>query len=655
MSQAVIKEITEADIKQAFDDHSFSMVYQPQVSLINNNEIVGAEAFIRFNHPLYGMMMPASFLDMINDMGLMLELTQYVVAYVAADWALWKDLGFDLKVSINIDASLLNEANLSKELGPIISESKIPRQRVTLEFANCCHNGLLEKQIEKQLLSLRMKGYRISIDDYGKGSIDDSIFAKLPMDEIKLDRSVITNVTNLEDKKNATRQALHLANKYGLHLVAVGVEDQKTATWLAKIGCDTGQGYFFGKPLNNDEFLKEYLQSDRLLITDNSKPSILLLEDDVQYQSLLTQSLSEQFNVQVADSVKEAIQLISVFSPDIIISDVFLPDGSGIDFCREHVDTNTANSTNIIFISGGQDFNNKLQAYEVGASDFIQKPFSIIEFMTKVKQVANYQARRQDLINQTNEANALAMSSLKETAYFGEIVHFLKNLLQCQDEGQITNLLFNFMGQKSLFTSVEFRDDASSTHFDQVNGVCSPIELNIFGLLRDKGRLYPFSHCLLVNDNHVSFLVKNMPNDDDEQGKIRDYVAVLIEGMESRYKELLRQRVLNSVSQKLDNLARKLLDVVNKDQKQNTEALDKYAFELQMSFHTLDLTQEQESHITGIVNEMLKTKESEEQSAEDISKEVSEILDSVNKALAKIDKENSVQKEVQSSDTVELF
>jgi hypothetical protein len=69
-----------------------------------------------------------------------------------------------------------------------------------------------------------------------------------------------------------------------------------------------------------------------------------------------------------------------------------------------------------------------------------------------------------------------------------------------------------------------------------------------------------------VNDYHVSFFVKNMPSDDNEQDKIRDYVAVLIESVESRYKELLSQRVLNSVSQKIDNLARKLLDIVNKDQ-----------------------------------------------------------------------------------------
>jgi hypothetical protein len=158
-----------------------------------------------------------------------------------------------------------------------------------------------------------------------------------------------------------------------------------------------------------------------------------------------------------------------------------------------------------------------------------------------------------------------------------------------------------------------------------------------------------------VNDHHVSFFVKNMPSDDNEQGKIRDYVAVLIEGVESRYKELLSQRVLNPVSQKLDNLARKLLDIVNKDQKQNTEVLDKYVFELQMSFHTLDLTQEQEIYIKSIINEMLKTKESEEQSAEDISKEVSEISDTVNQALTKIDKESDVKQEGENSNNVQLF
>ena len=651
MSHSVINEVRKEDIEFAFSQGLFSMVYQPQVHLAKQTDIIGAEAFVRFNHPEYGMMMPASFLPLINEMGLMLDLTRYVLNCVASDWAEWNQKGSDLNISVNIDSNVLQAENLGKELGRVLSDHDIPRRKITLEFANCWPDGQVKDDIGKKLLGLRMKGYRLSIDDYGRDLIDDKVFSELPIDEIKLDRSVTSGLLEQAENQQCCKHALRLANRYGLRLIAVGLEDATTSNWLANIGCDGGQGYYFGKPLNSTDFFDTYISAGDRTVIDNTKNSILIIEDDPQYQNLLSQSLGELYTLRIAGTVEEAVKLIDTFSPNIIISDVHLPDGSGIDFCKQHVDTNLAD---VIFISGGLDFDNKIQAYEVGASDFIHKPFSIIELVAKITQVSNYQARRQELITHADNANKMVMQSLKETAYFGDIVQFLKRLLVCQDEGQISRELFSFMGQKTLYTSIEFRDGNNYINFDQMSGACSPIELNIFELLREKGRLYPFGQRLLVNDSHVSFLVKNMPEDETEEGKIRDYVAVLIEGMEARYKEILRQRVLNNVTQKLETLTHKLLAIVNDDQSKKNELLNKYSFELQMSFHTLDLSEDQEEKITTIINEMLKTKESEEQASLDMGEEVNSILDSMKGSIKLIDASDE-KSDLNSNVSVELF
>lgn len=650
----VVQEVSREDINEAFTNSRFVMVYQPLVSLANQNEIIGAEAFVRLDHQQYGMLAPASFLPLVKEMNLMLDLTRYVVDCVARDWSRWFEMGTDISLSVNIDESSLTESKLSSELGKILSAHNVPKQRITLEFDNCWVDGSLNSEIGKKLLGLRMKGYRISIDNYDGSNIDDKVFEELPLDEIKLDRSVIANVL-AEQNKRVCKKALHLANSYGLRVVAVGLEEQESIEWLARMGCDAGQGYCIGKPLSSDDFFKQLIKSGRLTVIDEAKTTILIIEDDPQYQDLLRQSLGHTYNIRIAGSVSEAKEHYVASLPDIIISDVHLPDGSGIQFCQESVDVSSNSSPNILFISGGKDFENKLQAYEAGGSDFIQKPFSITELIAKVKQLANYQARRQDLIDSAQEASQMVMQSLKETAVYGDIVQFLKNIMSSQDEEQIARELFTFMGSKGLYTCIEFRDGKDFSHFDQVSGACSPMQLNIFELLRDKGRLYPFGQRMLVNDSHVSFLVKNMPKDAAEEGKVKDYIAVLIEGMESRYKELLRQRVLNNVTQKLETMAAKLLSIVGDGQQSKNALIEKYSFELQMSFHTLDLTDDQETKINQIIEKMLKGKEEQEEQTEEISEEVNALLQSMKSSLIAIDKQSVSVEDDASNHTVELF
>jgi EAL domain-containing protein (putative c-di-GMP-specific phosphodiesterase class I)/DNA-binding response OmpR family regulator/ribosomal protein S13 len=655
MVTKVIQEVSEADIQQAFSDNGFEMVYQPQVNLANQQEIIGAEAFVRLNHPQYGMLTPASFLPLVKEMGLMLDLTRYVVDSVARTWSEWNEMGSDISISVNIDESTLREAKLGKELGKVLSEHEVPKQRITLEFGNSCTESEIETDIGKKLLGLRMKGYRISVDDYGRAELKDTVVANLPLDEIKLDRRIIGELLSIEEHKRTCKKAFHLANSYGLRIVAVGVEDQAAIDWLARMGCDAGQGYYIGKPLSQNDFFKQLIKSGKLTVADETKTSILLIEDDVQYQDLLCQSLGDAYNIRVAGTITEAKQRYEAQIPNIIISDVNLPDGNGIEFCQDTVDITENNSPNIIFISGGQDFDNKLQAYEAGGNDFIQKPFSITELVAKVKQLSNYQSRRQDLIDSAQEASQMVMQSLKETAIYGDIVQFLKNIMSAQDEEQIARELFNYMGPKGLYTCIEFRDGDALTHFDQVSGACSPMQLNIFELLRDKGRLYPFGQRMLVNDYHVSFMVKNMPTDEAEEGKVRDYIAVLIEGMESRYKELLRQRVLNNVTQKLESMATKLLSIVGSGQESKNALIEKYSFELQMSFHTLDLTDDQETQINAIIDKMLKGKEEQEEQTEEISEEVNNLLSSMKSSLSAIDKQVKVVDDDATNNTVELF
>ena len=655
MSHNITQDLNIQDVQNAFENSQFSVVYQAQVALANTNKIVGTEAYVRLSHPNYGLMVPSTFLSIVQDSGRMLELTKIVLEQIAQDWSNWKNQGFDLNISVNIDNSILSEMNLARELGKILSEFHIPKQQLTLEFTNCFKEDFLNEEIGKKLLGLRMKGYNLSLSDYGLNEIDLKAIEDLPLDEIKIDRQIIQNLLTKENNKAIARKAIRHAACYSMRVVAMGLESDKDAEWLARNGCDRAQGYLFGKPVEADEFTQKFLKVETTQISENKPITILIIEDDSQYQTLLQESLSEQYNTHVASTIQEAGDLFDRVNPEIIISDVYLPDGTGIDFCKSKIDANVMAGVSTIFISGGQDFDSKLEAYNAGGIDYIEKPFSIIELIAKIKQVATYQTRRHTLISDIGDAQSMAMQSLKDAAYYGDIVQFYKNLLHCRDEEQIARELFRFMAQKNLSTSIEFRSKNVCSNFDQLNGVCSAIEINLFELLQKNGRLFEFGKRIIVNDRHVSFLIKNMPDDETEHGRVRDYIAVLAEGMEARYRDILRQRVLNTVTQQLQELAYKLLESVKEDQAVKNEIMERFSLDLQMSFHVLDLSDPQEKHITEIIDEMLISKENAEHSTSDISSEINLILDSMSESLSGFDDDTQDVPPDNAGDSVELF
>jgi len=653
MTNTITQDLQEIDVQNAFEHEQFSVVYQAQVALNRPDKFVGMEAFVRLNHPELGLMVPSTFLSLVRESGRMLELTKVVLAQVATDWGFWNSQGFKLNISVNIDDSILAETNIAKELGKVLSEFNIPKHQLTLEFSSYLHDEIIHSEAGKKLLGLRMKGYNLALDDYGVGIIAKDVVSNLPLDEIKIDQHTINGLLLQEQNKTAARNAIRLAASYGMRVVAVGVETEAQADWLMRNGCDRAQGYLFGKPVAADIFSDQFLTNVKETISQHNRISVLIIEDDPQYQKLLLESLTEQYDIHIASNIKQADELLNSVKPEIIIADVNLPDGSGIEFCKSKLESEIMKAASIIFISGGKDFSSKLEAYEAGGMDYIEKPFSIMELIAKIKQVATYQSRRKTLAQGVDDAHNMATQSLKDAAYYGDIVQFYKNLLHCRDEQQIAQELFRFMGKKNLSIAVEFRNNNSCSNFDQRNGVCSTIEINLFELLQKKGRLFEFGKRIIVNDKHVSFLIKRMPDDEGEQGRIRDYIAVLAEGMEARYRDILRQRVLNTVMQQLQVLAHKLLESVEKENK--NEIMEMFSLDLKMSFHVLDLSETQEQYLAQIIDDMIKRKDGAEHSASDIGVEVNQILSLMEESTEAVEETSIESTDDDIGDSVELF
>ncbi len=653
-------KLDEQDIENALAQNRFEVQFQPQLSLCEDGKVLGAEAFVRLQHPEFGILVPNVFLPLVKRMGKMQALTAVVVEQVAEAWASWQQQGFDLRVAINIDRELFADPQLADLLRDSLTHHQVPKRRLTLEISQA-GNDFLNPAACEQLTRLRMRGFRLSLDDFGLVPGVEKQLGELPIDEIKIHRQVIENIDTQVEARETVQRALHLASRLGVRVVAMGIERLRQVNWLKNIGCDSGQGYFYGKPMTCIEFSDQILaDSGSWSISTEDQLSLLVIDDDDQHRDMLFDVFSNMFHVLEAKTGAEARELFAVRHPEMLVVDINLPDVSGIELCRELLGQDASKMTSALFVSGEDSVQNRLQAYDAGGTDFIAKPFHTNEMVAKVGRIAAHLQRRKQLAANVDEFQSVAQQSMREAAHYGDIVQFFKNLLICADERSIARELFRVMKLKGLHASVQFINGSIVNSFDQSASVCSPIEVNVFELLRQKGRLYDFGKRTIVNDQHVSFLIKNMPEDEAEHGRVRDYVAVMIEGMEARYRDILKGRALRSVFQQLKQLAVEMADAVSADKQQQSEMLEKFSLDLNMSFHALDLSEEQEAHITRIIENMLRAKDDHADQEIAIRERVERIVAELSESIAGLDETVDAPESYSDAgdngdDSVELF
>ena len=649
-------ELSHRDVELALAENLLSVQYQPLVPLADHHTILGVEALVRYLHPEFGMMMPDSFIPCFRQAEAIAELTFRVIRQVCSDWHDWQQLGHELAIAVNLDASLLTRPSLARELSGILEEGGMPRRNLLLEISAVTQPQFSAEQVE-QLTRLRMKGLRLSLDNQGASSLELSAISHLPVDQFKIDRSVIRGLRNNPAEQHKVRSILDAASRCGADVVAVGIESEWVLEWLQRNGCQGGQGYLFGPSLGPDAFRQIYLESrQRWQISSQAgRMNLLVVDDDPQYQVLLYETLSESYQVAVANNIADARHLFESLHPKLVVLDVILPDGSGVDLCRELMEQGDPESFSAIFMSGRDDVDTRLAAYSAGGMDFLQKPFSMVDLVAKLGRAAASRQTHLQMKSQTDEMRNAALGSMREAAHYGDVVQFMKNLFHAHDEQAVAGELFRFMRNKQLTCSVQFRSPQSTLCLAQDGRLCSPMEINIFELLHGRGRIQDFNQRTIFNDQHVSVLIKNMPAEDDEKGRIKDYMAALIEGLEARFTDILRRRALESVSGELNDLATELAQNLAEDKARNREIMEKATLDLHMSFHLLNLSEEQEAHITQVIESMHNSAEESEISAQRASDRVQNLVELLSRVVDLNKQADQSPAPDQGNSNIELF
>ncbi|MGQ7845778.1 EAL domain-containing protein [Granulosicoccus sp. 3-233] len=246
-TNAVSNLVMKDELREAIENDTLDVHYQPKYCL-NTGRMTGVEALARWHSPSAGFVPPDVFISLAEHVGLINDLTSLILNNAASQCQRWRQMGFDLTVSVNLSAMNLHDGTLPTLISNCLSTTGLPASALILEVTE----GTVMTDIERAcevLSQVRSLGVTFSVDDYGAGYSSLSYLNKLPVSELKLDRAFITHVGSSEKDAVIVRATLELARNLGLTMVAEGVEDAAALDFLCSIHCDQVQGYFLCRPL----------------------------------------------------------------------------------------------------------------------------------------------------------------------------------------------------------------------------------------------------------------------------------------------------------------------------------------------------------------------------------------------------------------------
>lgn len=249
-----------AELRSAIAEDALVLYYQPKVRL-PSNEVYGVEALVRWRHPRRGLLPPAEFVPIAEKTSLIDDLTRWVIMAALRQAKQWRAAGMPFKIAVNISARNLQDRNFVQQITEVLTQMEFAPEQLIFELTESAIM-LDPAGAKRKLVELHQRGVRFAIDDFGTGYSSLSYLKELPVSQLKIDRSFVANLAEASSAA-IVKGTIDLAHNLGLRVVAEGVEDQAAADALRDMGCDVGQGYYFGHPLPPEDLAAWWHQRAR--------------------------------------------------------------------------------------------------------------------------------------------------------------------------------------------------------------------------------------------------------------------------------------------------------------------------------------------------------------------------------------------------------
>jgi diguanylate cyclase (GGDEF)-like protein len=240
------------ELRRAVEHDELRLYFQPKIEL-RTGRVSGAEVLLRWQHPTRGLLMPVDFIPFAEQTGFIRWLTRWTLDHAMAQAAEWHRADMALNLAVNISAEDIGDARFDSRVASLLSRHQLPPPLLTLELTE---SGFIEDPRRAVLMldALAALGVSLSLDDFGTGYSSLSHLARMPVDEMKIDRSFVQSLESDSEFATVVRSAIDMGHGLGLKVVAEGIETSSAANRLRDFGCDIAQGYFYARPMPLEAF-----------------------------------------------------------------------------------------------------------------------------------------------------------------------------------------------------------------------------------------------------------------------------------------------------------------------------------------------------------------------------------------------------------------
>jgi len=337
--RAATRLTMEAALRRALECGEFELQYQPQMDLATG-ALVGVEALLRWNDPQRGNVPPDEFIPLAEETGLILPIGDWVLRNACAQNLAWQRAGLaPIRMAVNLSVRQLEQPDLARRIHAVLIQTGLSPHHLGVEVTE----SLLvidAALVARTLGELRALGVEISLDDFGTGYSNLGTLRTLPIDVVKVDRSLVHDVTAAPQDVSMTRAVINMAHALNMKVLAEGVETEGQLALLIANRCDQMQGYFFSAPVGA-EAVAELLRERRalpahLLQRRQHQRTLLLVDDEDNILAALKRLLRRDgYHVITANSGAQGLQRLAEHKVDVIVSDQRMPGMTGVEFLSQ--------------------------------------------------------------------------------------------------------------------------------------------------------------------------------------------------------------------------------------------------------------------------------------------------------------------------------
>jgi diguanylate cyclase (GGDEF)-like protein/PAS domain S-box-containing protein len=260
-AQAQARRALDLELRRAFAEHEFELYFQPQIRLADH-AVVGAEALLRWRHPVRGILSPGTFIETLAGSSIAPAVSSWIIRTACEKTSAWRAMGLPLgRIGVNVFPNELHQERLLQDIDDALRESGLRAECLELEITE--NVALNYSEATTMLQKLREKGVNLAFDDFGTGYASLSSLTRFPLSRIKIDRSFVGRITDDAEDAAIVRSLIGMAHNLGLAVIAEGVETSSQAAFLLNEQCEEAQGFLFAEPLPAAQF-EAYLRTRHL-------------------------------------------------------------------------------------------------------------------------------------------------------------------------------------------------------------------------------------------------------------------------------------------------------------------------------------------------------------------------------------------------------